>query len=167
MDTKREIKDIGQIVLPALKEQFSNGDYQKVLFLGDFNMSYTSEGRFADPLPDYDTWLDFNNAQYSACITGCFTNVLHKKCYDNIWMHYSLNHLRHFHKSFISTSTSDKGVFNMRSFPQFEDDFNFGEKSIIQFKKKYSDHNLVFVDLKNNEPMHWNTRPQVVIDEER
>lgn len=166
LDSKREIKDIGQIVLPALKQQFSNGDYQKVLFLGDFNMSYTTKGRFADPLPDYDTWLDFKNAQYGPCITGCFTNVLHNKCYDNIWMHYSLRHLRHFNKSFISTSTSDKGVFNMRSFSNFEDDFNFGEKSIIQFKKKYSDHNLVYVDLKNNEPMHWNTRPQVVIDEE-
>ena len=164
-NTKKEIRDLGQIVLPALKEQFPNGDYQKIMFVGDFNMSYTTKGCFSDPLPEYDTWLDFKNAQYGPCITGCFTNVLHNKCYDNIWIHYSLRHLRYFNRSLISTNTSDKGVFNMRHFEEIENEFNFGERNIIKFKKKYSDHNLVFIDLKNNEPMHWNTRPQIVIDE--
>jgi len=134
-NAKKEIRDLGKIVLPALKEQFSNGDYQKIMFVGDFNMSYTTKGCFSDPLPEYDTWLDFKNAQYGPCITGCFTNVLHNKCYDNIWIHYSLRHLRYFNRSLISTNTSDKGVFNMRHFPEIENEFNFGERNIIKFKK--------------------------------
>ena len=163
-EAMREIKDIGRIIIPSLQEQFPYNDHHKVVFLGDFNMSYTDRGQFARPLPDHDTWSCFTNAQYKPCITDCYTNVRMDRCYDNIWMHYTLHNLRCQNRSIVNNSTADRGVFNLCSLPEIGIEL-IGERTMHQFRKKFSDHNLVYVDLKNNEPMHWTTRPQVVINE--
>jgi endonuclease/exonuclease/phosphatase family metal-dependent hydrolase len=167
-DAQKEIKDLGTIVLPALKEQFVEDDYQKIIFVGDFNMSYTREkGRFCKPKPDQETWLEFMKNNYVPCITSCYTNVKQDKCFDNFWMHYSLKQLQCFNRCLVTTNTTTKGVFNMRSIPDIDVEYCLGQRGILDFKKKYSDHNPIFVDLNTNTPMYWSTRPQIVINKPR
>lgn len=152
--TSQEIKSLSDLVFPKLIELFGEKASKSVIFLGDFNMSYTRKKGF-QPYPEVDTWETFYDADYVPCIKTQ-TNVLQNQCYDNIWMHSSLENLRI--KS--ASEIEDAGVLKVNEV--------MGNYTVIgstlreYFRKQVSDHNLVYIDLRTNETMPWSSSNPVL-----
>ena len=146
--TYAEIQDLGEKVFPEIKSTFGEKKAKSVIFLGDFNMGYTQKKKLL-PRPTVDTWDTFYNAGYVPCIKAT-TNVLQNMHYDNIWMHQTMEEL-----IVTRAGGNDTGVVKVNEIEGTP--FVIGSSLAEGFKKRVSDHNLVFVDLRNNEVMPWSS----------
>ena len=104
--TYAEIKDLGSKVFPQLISTFGEKKAKSVIFLGDFNMGYMQKKKLL-PRPTADTWDTFYDAGYVPCIKAT-TNVLQNMCYDNIWMHHSMEEL-----TISKAGENNTGVFKV------------------------------------------------------
>ena len=144
--TYAEIKDLGKKVFPGLIDTYGAKIAKSVIFLGDFNMGYMQKKKLL-PRPTVDTWDAFHEHDYVPCIKTT-TNVLQTMHYDNIWMHHSMADL-----TISKSGESNTGVIKVNEIEGTP--FVIGSSLAEGFKKRVSDHNLVYVDLRNNEPMPW------------
>ena len=146
--TFNEIKDLGSKVFPELIATYGEKKSKSVIFLGDFNMGYIQKKKL-NPRPSVDTWDSFYNAGYVPCIKTA-TNVLQNMHYDNIWMHHSMESLM-----ITKAGESNTGVIKVNEIEGTP--FVIGSSLAEGFKKRVSDHNLVYVDLRSNEVMPWSS----------
>ena len=155
--TFNEIKDLGSKVFPELISTYGEKKSKSVIFLGDFNMGYMQKKKL-NPRPSVDTWDSFHNAGYVPCIKTT-TNVLQNMHYDNIWMHDSMEELM-----ITKAGESNTGVIKVNEIEGTP--FVIGSSLAEGFKKRVSDHNLVYVDLRSNEVMPWSSS-NVVLKREK
>jgi len=147
-----EANDLAANLIPKLEEHYGSLKSQSVIFLGDFNMSYTTKGMFAKPKPGDDTWSPFIQNGFVPCIKDCFTNVVQSNCYDNIWVHKTMTSV--LHKNPKALGLEEKGVKEIIHILE-------PGKRILKsdmkafFQKQASDHNLVFIDLRIHKVMPW------------
>tara|TARA_B100000035_G_scaffold250008_1_gene218915 strand:- start:1624 stop:6198 length:4575 start_codon:yes stop_codon:yes gene_type:complete len=146
--TYKEIQDLGEKVFPGLISTFGEKKAKSVIFLGDFNMGYTQKKKLL-PRPTADTWEKFTEQGYVPCIKNP-TNVLQNMHYDNIWMHHTMADL-----TISKAGDSNTGVIKVNEIEGTP--FVIGSTLAEGFKKRVSDHNLVYVDLRSNEVMPWSS----------
>jgi endonuclease/exonuclease/phosphatase family metal-dependent hydrolase len=146
--TYKEIQDLGEKVFPGLISTFGEKKAKSVIFLGDFNMGYMQKKKL-HPRPTVDTWEKFHEEGYVPCIKTP-TNVLQNMHYDNIWMHHSMADL-----TISKAGDSNTGVIRVNEIEGTP--FVIGSTLAEGFKKRVSDHNLVYVDLRSNEVMPWSS----------
>jgi len=157
-----EANDLAANLIPKLEEHYGSLKSQSVIFLGDFNMSYTTKGMFAKPKPGDDTWSPFIQNGFVPCIKDCFTNVVQSNCYDNIWVHKTMTSV--LHKNPKALGLEEKGVKEIIHILE-------PGKRILKsdmkafFQKQASDHNLVFIDLRIHKVMAWSE--SIRIEEEK
>lgn len=157
-----EANDLAANLIPKLEEHYGNLKSQSVIFLGDFNMSYTTKGMFAKPKPGDDTWSPLIQNGFVPCIKDCFTNVVQSNCYDNIWIHKTMTSV--LHKNPKALGLEEKGVKEIIHILQ-------PGKRILKsdmkafFQKQASDHNMVFIDLRIHKVMPWSE--SIRIEEEK
>lgn len=156
----QEIRNLGTIAFEEIVKEAVGGKFKNsVIFLGDFNMSYTRKKGFL-PYPETDTWETFFENEYVPCIKT-FTNVVQNRCYDNIWMHHSLEKLRMIYPD----SEDNTGVVKVNEV--------LGYGPIVSsalteyFKREVSDHNLIYIDVRNNENMEWTLKNPVLKREKK
>jgi hypothetical protein len=155
--TYDEIKDLGEKVLPGIVKSFGEKKAKSVIFLGDFNMGYMQKKKLL-PRPTVGTWDAFHKHDYVPCIKAT-TNVLQNRHYDNVWMHHSMAQL-----TISKAGESNTGVIKVNEIEGTP--FVIGSSIAEGFKRRVSDHNLVYVDLRNNESMPWSLS-NVVIDRDK
>ena len=149
-----EIEELGNDLLPTIQSHYGYLRSKSVIFLGDFNMSIVSKGAFAKPKPKESTWSAFQTGKFNPCIRDCFTNVIQTMLYDNIWIHESMDNIRHISKKLLGMQ--EKGVFEIKGYIDNENNTKmFLRSDYKELQKKASDHNLVFIDLKVNKAMEW------------
>ena len=149
-----EIEELGNDLLPTIQSHYGYLRSKSVIFLGDFNMSIVSKGAFAKPKPKESTWSAFQTGKFNPCIRDCFTNVIQTMLYDNIWIHESMDNIRHISKKLLGMQ--EKGVFEIKGYIDNENNTKmFLRSDYKDLQKKASDHNLVFIDLKVNKAMQW------------
>ena len=149
-----EIEELGNDLLPTIQSHYGYLRSKSVIFLGDFNMSIVSNGAFAKPKPKESTWSAFQTGKFNPCIRDCFTNVIQTMLYDNIWIHESMDNIRHISKKLLGMQ--EKGVFEIKGYIDNENNTKMLLRSDYKdLQKKASDHNLVFIDLKVNKAMQW------------
>ena len=147
-----EANDLAANLIPKLEEHYGKLKAQSAIFLGDFNMSYTTKGMFAKPKPGEDTWSPLIQSGFMPCIKDCFTNVVQSNCYDNIWIHKTMSSVLHNNPKALGIE--EKGVKEIIHILE-------PGKRILKsdmkgfFQKQASDHNLVFIDLRIHKVMPW------------
>jgi hypothetical protein len=151
-DAIHEANDLTTNLIPKLQERQGHFKAQSVIFLGDFNLSYTTRGTFAKPKPDDNTWNPLIQNGFMPCIKDTFTNVVQSCCYDNIWIHKSMASVLHNNPKALGLE--EKGVKEITHILEPGRRLLKSDMKAF-FQKQASDHNLVFIDLRIHKVMPW------------